>query len=133
WKSFSNPDEGLSQTPIGTTAAIQPKKPPYSDHPSSFKEIYPPTTIDDLPGAGRNGFWEPLVYGESLALKVYPEVYPYKPQNVNSGTNRPDQWTNVWVSDPEDSLPVSLKLKWNIPKTFNSVQLIFDTNQNYRV
>ncbi|MFH5884508.1 FAD-dependent oxidoreductase [Halalkalibaculum sp. DA3122] len=133
WKSYHDSHDGATQTPVATTAAVQPSKPPYKEHPESFQEIYPPTDIKDLPGAGRNGFWEPLTRGKCFSIKVTPSSYPYEASNVNRGTNRPDQWSNIWISDPADPLPAWIKLDWESPQRFNTVQITFDTNQNYRV
>lgn len=50
-----------------------------------------------------------------------------------TGTNCPDMWSNIWVSDPQQNLPVSIELEWSAPVEFNKIQLIFDTDQNLRV
>src|SRR5699024_11164300 len=61
WQLFRDSHgEEPSQTPIGTTAAIQPKKPTRSEQSPAFRETYPPTTLDQLPGTGKNGRWETL-------------------------------------------------------------------------
>jgi len=135
WQSYddSGDGHGPSQVPIGTTAAHQPEKPPRSEQSSAFRETYPPTTLADLPGTGANGRWEPLTGGASLCTKVSPTSRPYGPQNVNQGANRPDQWSNIWISDPTDTLPDWVQLAWSSPQRFDTVQLTFDTNQNYRV
>lgn len=133
WQQFRDFHEDPSQTPIGTTAAIQPVKPPHSEQSPAYRETYAPTTLEQLPGTGKNGRWEPLTGGRCLSIKVAPRSHPYGAQNVNSGTNRPDQWANIWISDPTEPLPACLKLEWSLPQRFNTVQLTFDTNQNYRV
>jgi hypothetical protein len=66
-------------------------------------------------------------------MKVTPTSEPYEPQNVVTGTNRPDQWTNLWISDPAQKLPAWLQLEWPMPMRFNTVQLTFDTDANRRV
>jgi hypothetical protein len=133
WQSYSDSDERPSQVPVGTTAAHQPEKPPRSEQSPAFRETYPPTALADLPGTGENGRWEPLTEGVSLCTKISPKSYPYGARNVNHGTNRPDQWSNIWISDPTDTLPDWVQLEWATPQRFNTVQLTFDTNQNYRV
>ncbi|MDX1638581.1 MAG: FAD-dependent oxidoreductase, partial [Balneolaceae bacterium] len=133
WQLFRDSHDEPSQTPVGTTAAIQPVKPPRSEQSQAYRETYSPTTLEDLPGTGENGRWEPLTGGQSLSMKVTPKSKPYGPQNVITGTNRPDQWSNIWISDPTEPLPAWLKLEWPSPQRFNTVQLTFDTNQNYRV
>ena len=133
WKLFHDSDETYSQVPIGTTPAIQPVKPPRSKQSEAFRETYPPTTLADLPGTGKNGRWKPLTGGQSLSIKIQPKSHPFKAQNVAFGTNRPDQWTNIWISDPTDTFPVNLDFRWSEKQHFNTVQITFDTNQNYRV
>ena len=71
--------------------------------------------------------------GHSFCLRVAPESRPYPAANVNRGTNRPDKWTNLWISDPRRPLPAWLELQWNEPREFNTVQITFDTDANRRV
>jgi len=87
-------------------------------------------TAADLPGRLR---WRPMTGGRGLVIDVQPRQYPYAPQNVVRGTNRPDKWTNIWISDPSQGLPAWIELSWDHPVTFNLVQLTFDTDQNRRV
>ncbi len=87
-------------------------------------------TPADLPGAKR---WRPMVGGVSLAMRVSPEIRPFEAANVSRGTNRPDQWTNLWISDPSNELPATLELGWPKAIACNTIQLTFDTNANYRV
>jgi hypothetical protein len=65
-------------------------------------------------------------------MRVLPEQHPYVPSNVNRGTNRPDMWTNIWISDPTQPLPAWLVLRWPGPQKFNTVQLSFDTDMSHR-
>lgn len=90
----------------------------------------PGVTPADFPGAQR---WRPLVGGVSLAMRLSPESRPFEAANVNRGSNRPDTWTNLWKSDPSQGLPAELELQWTKPVAFNTIQLTFDTNTNYRV
>ena len=105
WKSFSEVDGQPNRCPVGTTPA-------------------------DLPGEKT---WRALTGGHSLTLRLTPESRPYTPSNVIRGTNRPDQWTNIWISDPQASLPQWLELRWPRAQQFNTIQLTFDTDQNRRV
>ncbi|HWQ55453.1 MAG TPA: FAD-dependent oxidoreductase [Bryobacteraceae bacterium] len=86
-------------------------------------------TPASLPGRSR---WRPLTLGCSLGVRLSPASQPYGAENVNSGTNRPDRWTNIWISDPRHALPAWLELKWERPQSLNLVQLTFDTDSNRR-
>jgi len=105
WKYFREIDGEPNRCPVGATAA-------------------------DLPGQSR---WRPLTMGRSLCMRVFPQARPYPARNVNHGTNRPDMWTNIWISDPRRGLPAWLELKWSSPVSFNTVQITFDTDANRRV
>jgi hypothetical protein len=88
------------------------------------------TTAADLPPGG---LWRPLTGGRSFGLRLSPEQHPYGPQNVVRGTHRPDQWTNIFLSDPAQGLPAWLELRLPTPVRFNEIQLTFDTDANRRV
>jgi hypothetical protein len=105
WAMFSDADGHASQVPVGATAA-------------------------DLPPGG---FWRPFTRGRSLAIRVTPEQRPYAAQNVVRGTNRPDRWTNVFLSDAAQPLPAWIELKFPSPVRFNQVQITFDTDTNRRI
>lgn len=130
WKSFKDSENKSSEIPVGTTAAVLPEKTAYSEKSETFRELFPDVSLKDIPGAGKSGHWNPLTMGKSLCLKLVPESNPYRPENVIKGTNRPDKWSNIWISDPEKGLPASLTLEWESPVEFNTVQLTFDTDQN---
>jgi hypothetical protein len=63
-------------------------------------------------------------------LRLTPEQRPYTAANVVRGTNRPDRWTNLYVSDPTHALPAWLELKLDGERRFSSVQITFDTDIN---
>ncbi len=105
WAMFSDIDGRPSQVPVGSTAA-------------------------DLPPGG---FWRPFTRGRSLVLRVSPEQRPYTAQNVVRGTNRPDRWTNIFVSDPAQSLPAWIELRFPSPVQCNQVQITFDTDTSRRI
>jgi FAD dependent oxidoreductase len=104
WALFNEGRTEPSEIPVGTTAA-------------------------DLPGGTQ---WRPMTYGKSFCLRLTPSQKPYGPQNVICGTNRPDMWTNIYVSDPEQALPSWLELKLPRPVDFNQIQITFDTDCNRR-
>lgn len=105
WALFSDAAGQPSQVPVGTTAA-------------------------DLPPGDK---WRPLTGGRSFVIRIAPEQRPYAAQNVVRGTNRPDRWTNIFLSDPAESLPAWLELRFPGPVRFNEVQITFDTDTNRRI
>ncbi len=66
----------------------------------------------------------------SHLIKIDPPSRPYQPENVLSGTTRPERWTNLWVSDPRQAFPQSLELDFDEEKTFNAIYLVFNTDLN---
>lgn len=104
WRSAAERVEEPSRCPVGVTAA-------------------------DLPGAE---IWRPMIGGKVLCMRVAPESRPYEATNAVRGTNRPDQWTNLWISDPSAGLPAQLELQWPRPRRFNQVELAFDTDFSRR-
>jgi hypothetical protein len=99
----------------------------YSAAPNAPSLVPLGSTPADNPGGP---MWRQLTRGRAFALKVTPEQRPYGAANVNTGTNRPDRWTNVYQSDPRQPLPAWIELAWDRPQTFSKVQLTFDSNLN---
>ncbi|PIU50709.1 hypothetical protein COS91_08275 [Candidatus Desantisbacteria bacterium CG07_land_8_20_14_0_80_39_15] len=64
------------------------------------------------------------------SMKITPTQKPFKAQNVLNGVNRPEKWTNVWISDPEKGFPQSLELDFGKEVSFNRIEITFDTNLN---
>jgi hypothetical protein len=92
------------------------------------------STPADLPGGT---VWRPILGGTvgmgcAFALRVSPEQRPYGPQNIVSGTNRPDTWTNIFISDPAQSLPAWVEMRFPAVKKINRIQITFDTNLVHR-
>ncbi|MBX3176691.1 MAG: FAD-dependent oxidoreductase [Candidatus Hydrogenedentes bacterium] len=83
----------------------------------------------ELPG---EVYWRPFREGKSFCMRVAPEIHPFAGQNAVRGSNRPDQWTNLWRSSPDRSLPQSLELAWDREIRFNRAEITFDTNMNRR-
>lgn len=133
WKGFREDDGKPNQIPIGTSAAVLPDKTPFSEKSTTFREIFSSVELKDIPGAGTEGHWKPLTGGRSLCMRITPDSTPYQPGNIIKGTNRPDMWTNIWISDSRQTLPASLELGWESLIEFNTIQLTFDTDQNRRV
>ena len=65
---------------------------------------------------------------ESLVFRCSPESRPYEAANVVSGTARPERWTNLWISDPEQPLPQWVSLRFPSASTVGAVSVTFDTN-----
>lgn len=84
----------------------------------------------DLPPGGR---WRPLTGGHVFTMHVTPEQKPYGPQNIVGGTNRPDMWTNIYISNAAEQLPAWLELKFPSRVRLNTVQITFDTDTNRRI
>jgi hypothetical protein len=106
WALFNETPAGPSLVPVGTSAA-------------------------DLPHGSES--WRPLTRGRSFVLRVLPEQRPYGPQNVVRGTNRPDRWTNIFVSDPSQELPAWIELRFPRSVQMDEIQITFDTDANRRV
>ncbi|MEA3477206.1 MAG: hypothetical protein U9R60_03435, partial [Bacteroidota bacterium] len=64
----------------------------------------------------------------NLCLKTNPLQYPYESENIISGITRPDSWTNLWVSHPNQPLPQCAVLEFDFTISFSTVYLTFDTN-----
>jgi hypothetical protein len=133
WKCFRETRGEPCRLPVGCTAAYLPAKTSYAEKSGTFRQLFPDVTMKEIPGSGKEGHWQPLTGGLGLCMKLTPESLAYPGENVIRGTNRPDQWTNIWVSDPAGKLPATLELEWQGPVSFNTVQLTFDTDQNKRV
>jgi hypothetical protein len=52
---------------------------------------------------------------------------------VVRGANRPDRWTNIYISDPAQSPSAWLELQLPRRTRFNQIQVTFDTDVNRRI
>lgn len=66
-------------------------------------------------------------------FRASPSLFVYSPRNVTNGISRPEQWSNVWISDKTTGFPQWLELDFGEKREINTVYLIFDTNLNRRV
>jgi len=66
----------------------------------------------------------------SYSLKLDPPSHPYSPENILNGVARPEDWTNIWVSDPDEGFPQFIELEFGEPRTLTTIYLTFDTNLN---
>ena len=46
----------------------------------------------------------------SYTMRITPESRPYEAANLLSGIARPEEWTNIWVSDPVARLPAERRV-----------------------
>ncbi|RLF01830.1 MAG: hypothetical protein DRJ64_10095 [Thermoprotei archaeon] len=65
------------------------------------------------------------------AMRISPPSKPYGAYNVNNGYSRPEEWTNIWISDPNKPLPQSVTLDFGESVVFNTVYITFDTNLHF--
>jgi hypothetical protein len=63
--------------------------------------------------------------GVTLSMRVEPPQQSYTAANVLSGVTRPHATTNLWRSDPHQSLPQWLELAWTAPQNVSEIILIF--------
>lgn len=102
WAMFSDVFDAPALSPVGCTAA-------------------------ELPGPTR---WHGITRGCHFCLRLTPQQRPYGPQNVVRGANRPDRWTNIYISDPARPLPAWIELQLPRAARFNTVEIMFDTDMN---
>ena len=71
---------------------------------------------------------EPLDGGflRTFCIRLTPESSPYQPGNVVSGVSRPEQWTNIWVSDSSQAMPQHIDLAFSEPRKVHEIRLTFD-------
>ena len=84
-------------------------------------------------GWDRNSIWQSANAQQIKKLpcpcfKVIPESSAYPPDSVINGINRPEIFPNLWISNPSQSLPQHILLKWDKNKSFNTICLIFDND-----
>lgn len=64
----------------------------------------------------------------SYSIRLSPTSYPYETENIMSGVSRPEKWTNIWISDPNDGFPQHVEVDFGKEVTFDTIYLTFDTN-----
>ena len=62
----------------------------------------------------------------AFCTRLEPQSRPYTPDNVLSGTTRPEDWTHIWISDPTAKLPQHIDLAFDSPQPINTVTIDFD-------
>ena len=64
----------------------------------------------------------------SVPIRLSPEPVFFGPEQAINGWSRPVQTPNLWISDPGQSFPQWLELRWSNPVTVGRVILLFDNN-----
>jgi hypothetical protein len=59
-------------------------------------------------------------------FRLTPSSHPYGAANVLSGVNRPERFTNIWISSPAQPLPQTLEVSMARPSEVASVHVTFD-------
>ena len=118
---------GLCAIEVGGMEGVQLRV--HHDQPGTLGETPVAVSAARLTGTTR---WLPLTGGQCFAMRVDPQQHPYSARNAVEGANRPDRWSNIWISDPGKSFPAWLELRWPQPVTFQTVQITFDTDVNRR-
>lgn len=74
----------------------------------------------------KTNWWTPgRIY---YLMKITPAQKPFGAKNILSGINRPEKWTNIWISDSEKGFPAWVELDFGKETSFNSVEITFDTD-----
>lgn len=66
----------------------------------------------------------------SYGIRLSPESRPYECENLLSGRSRPEEWTNIWISDPAAALPAWVQYTFDRTVELDTIHLTFDTNLN---
>ncbi len=86
-------------------------------------------------GGGDDRPWT-VVSSQYYAMAIDPPLAiaaDYAAENVINGRTRiQGEATNLWASDPDQTMPQWIGLDWAQPKEFNSVYVTFDTDMNQR-
>lgn len=64
----------------------------------------------------------------AYAMELSPKSRPFPSSNITNGTARPEEWPNLWISDPDKSLPQEATIDLNGENKINKIYLTFDTN-----
>lgn len=64
----------------------------------------------------------------TMGHRIEPSSSPYSAVNVTNGISRAEAWPNIWVSDPAQTLPQTLDLKWGTAQRVQEIYLTFDTD-----
>ncbi|NIK72003.1 FAD-dependent oxidoreductase [Paenibacillus sp. BK720] len=63
--------------------------------------------------------------GGTLSYRIAPAQQCYGAANVTSGVTRPQQYTNMWMSDPTHPLEQYVQLQWEQPQSIREIHATF--------
>ncbi len=63
----------------------------------------------------------------TLGFSLDPVSMPFGAQEALSGVTRPEAGTNLWISDPGQSLPQWWQVEWPETQTVDTVEITFDS------
>jgi hypothetical protein len=66
--------------------------------------------------------------GRTLCFQTRPSQPSFAASNVLSTCSRPYEFTNLWLSDPDQKLPQTLTLEWDDPILLRTVEIVFPGN-----
>jgi hypothetical protein len=113
---------GCADWPVGTTMQYLHVAPGGPEPKNAHLGAFAPAEVS-IP-AYRH--WRQL--RAALAMKLEPAPAPFGATNVNNGAAWPEDLPNLWVSDPAQALPQHIELDFGAPRTFDTVEVSFDTN-----
>lgn len=102
---------GSLNAPVGTVRGEWQSK------PSSILNLAPPYQT-------RRG---------TYIFRLNPSSRPYDPKNILNGVNRPERWTNLWVSQPVGNRPEYLEFSWPSPVQIDRIDLTFDGQSDVNI
>jgi hypothetical protein len=71
------------------------------------------------------GYWR-WIHG-TFWFELDPVTSPFGPIQVLSGVTRPETATNMWISDPAESLPQGITLTWPASVQLSRIEITFDS------
>ncbi|MEW2444518.1 FAD-dependent oxidoreductase [Micromonospora marina] len=109
--------------PVGTVAQYLCVSPGGPEEKNADLECLSPAEVE-LPAYE---LWRQFRKG-AHGLRITPQQRPYEPRYAVNGAAWPEDLPNLWASEPIGEDPQWLRLDWDAPVTFASVQVSFDTD-----
>ncbi len=72
-----------------------------------------------------NGQMRKFERGTTMSFRISPPQACFGARQASSGVGRPYRYTNLWRSDPQQSLPQHLELSWREPASIRRIELRF--------
>lgn len=76
--------------------------------------------------------WKSMPKG-TFVFKTVPIYSPYGGCNVRTGVNRPEKWTNCWISDSQQALPQSIEIEFDGTRVVSRIDLVFDPDLDQNI